>query len=148
MGQESSRCAGNGNAMYDDLSKYVRLWVGLLVVQCVVHTKGLVVYEHHSDSFDWDDSRQSSSKDNPIPDPSKLATTAKAMFVGTMYPKYSAIILLPIKPKTKATAGSRYFRSVAALLNTVYRLRSPIMAKILDENTTRGFYEQDDVSSE
>ena len=57
--------------------------------------------------------------DNPIPADSNEATTIKAMEVGTMYPKNSATILLPMNPRTTATAGSKYSKSAAAFERTV-----------------------------
>lgn len=77
--------------------------------------------------------------DEPTPILSTLVTTARANDVGTWKPKNSKIILVPIKPKTIATAGSRYCRSVAALDSIVYRLRKPMIAKRFEEKTTSGF---------
>mmetsp|Transcript_2211 Transcript_2211/g.2817 ORF Transcript_2211/g.2817 Transcript_2211/m.2817 type:complete len:218 (+) Transcript_2211:37-690(+) len=79
-----------------------------------------------------------SNTDNPTPPDKKKATTPRAYSVGISAPKYSAIIFPPINPSTIPTAGSKYFKSEAALDKIVYKLRNPMMANIFDEKTTRG----------
>ena len=59
-------------------------------------------------------SRDRSHTDKAMPLPNNVATMPRAMAVGMAKPAYSAIILEPINPSTSATAGSKYFRSVAA----------------------------------
>mmetsp|Transcript_19895 Transcript_19895/g.43224 ORF Transcript_19895/g.43224 Transcript_19895/m.43224 type:complete len:257 (+) Transcript_19895:31-801(+) len=80
-----------------------------------------------------------SRMDAATPPPSIVTTTPRDNSVEIATPKYSAMSLPPINPNTTATALSRYFSSDAALDKIMYRLRSPIIANIFDEKTTRGF---------
>ena len=77
--------------------------------------------------------------ESPTPPLNIDATTAREATVGISYPKYSPISLAPTNPKTTATAGSRYSKSFAAFDNIVYRLRSPMIANMLEVKTTIGF---------
>ena len=79
------------------------------------------------------------AKLTPTPKLRMHATIPRLTDVGTKIPPYSAIILVPMKPSTAATLGSKYFKSFTALLKTLYKLRSPMMAKMLLLNTISGF---------
>mmetsp|Transcript_3267 Transcript_3267/g.10188 ORF Transcript_3267/g.10188 Transcript_3267/m.10188 type:complete len:233 (-) Transcript_3267:146-844(-) len=74
----------------------------------------------------------------PTPAASMSTMAPSEVEIETSWPKNSATILLPTKPRTSATAGCRYSKSLTSVASTLKRARSPRMANMFDVNATKG----------
>lgn len=67
-----------------------------------------------------------------------VITTPKLAVVETWYPPKSASIFAPIKPKTRATALSKYLSSLMIVFTKPYKALRLRIANMLEEYTMKG----------